>query len=263
MADPTPTPVSPRPPQEIAAPEATSGTLPTPAALPSADRLPAAPAPWGFFKGLLTGAAIEIPALSATVWLLARAGVGDPDAGFMKIMRLTTVFAGIAAVLTAAGIGRLAAYASAEGGRRRAVMVAARAHAVASAGLLIIASIPIGHVPETSKGFIPIALAGCAIGALCGALIGAVCGGTAPLGFADVWSLARKPTDALRQLLSPEDLVKLGKALGTRTSHLFEGIFVPAAKPPAEPPATGGTTPATTEAAPPAEPTKPTKPKVE
>jgi hypothetical protein len=257
MADPTPTPLSPRPPQEIAAPQATSAAPATPAALPRAERGPTAPAPWGFFKGLLTGAAIEIPALSVTVWLLARAGVGDPDAGFMRIMRLTTVFAGIAAVFTAGGIGRLAAYASAEGGRRRAVLVAARAHTVAGAGLLIIASIPLGHVPASPSGFVPIALAGCGIGALCGALIGAVCGGTAPVGFADVWSLARKPTDALRQLLSPDDLVKLGKALGTRTSHLFEGIFEPGAKPPADPPAPTGTTPATTEPAPPAEPTKP------
>ena len=247
MADPTPPPVSPRTDPEIG---------PTvPVTLPRAERMPSAPAPWGFWKGLLTGAAIEIPALSATVWLLARFGVGDPDAGFMQIMRLTTVFAGIAALFTAGGVGRLAAYASADGGRRRAVFVAARAHAVAGAGLAIIAAIPQGHVPATSLGFIPIAIAGMACGAICGALIGAVCGGVAPVGLADVWSLAKKPSEALRNLLGPEDIVKLGSALRTRTTHLFEGIFEPAPKPPEAPPET--TTPPPPEPAKPAEPAKP------
>jgi hypothetical protein len=252
MADPTPPPLSARPPPEIGE----SKGSPAAVSLPKAERLPAAPAPWGFFKGLLTGAAIEIPALAATVWLLARLGFGDADAGFMRIMRLTTVFAGIAALFTAGGIGRLAAYASAEGGRRRAMFVAARAHAVASAGLVIIAAIPLGHLPDTSWGFLPLPIAGLVCGAVCGALIGAVCGGVAPVGFGDVWSLARKPTDVLRSLVTPEDLVKLGSSLRTRTTHLFEGIFEPAAKRPEEP------------AAPPAEPTPeapadPAKPKVE
>lgn len=253
MTDPTPPLVSARPAPEIG--ESTGS--PVAPALPTRGRLPSAPAPWGFFKGLLTGAAIEIPALASTVWLLARAGFGDPDAGFMRIMRLTTVFVGIAALFTAGGIGRLAAYASAEGGRRRAVFVAARAHAVASAGLLIIAAIPLGHLPATSLGFIPLPLAGLVCGAVCGALIGAVCGGVAPVGLGDVWSLARKPTDALRHLLSPEDIIKLGSSLRTRTTHLFEGIFEPAPKRPPEPPAPPSSEPK------PAEPTEPAKPKVE
>jgi hypothetical protein len=194
--------------------------------------IPAIPARWGFWKGLLTGAAIEVPVLATTVWVLAEAGVGDPAVPFMRIMRLTAVFAGVAAVLTAAGIGRLAAHASADGGRRRAMFVAARAHAAASAGLVIIAAIPHGHLPDHSSGWLPIPLAGLVAGAICGALIGVVCGGTAPVGFADVWSLARKPSVALRQLLGPEDLVRLGSALGTRTRSLFEGIFDPAPLPP-------------------------------
>ena len=210
MSDPTTSTVAPRPRGEI----------------------PAIPARWGFFKGLLTGAAIEIPALALTVWTLARLGVGDPEAGFMRIMRLTTVFAGFAAVLTAGGIGRLAAYASAAGGRRRAILVSARAHAIASAGLVMIATIPHGHLPVSSWGWLPMPLAGLVAGLVCGALIGAVCGGAAPVGFAEVWSLARKPSDALRQLLSPDDIIKLGSALRTRTTHLFEGIFEPAPLPP-------------------------------
>lgn len=239
MADPTPPTVSPRPPPEI-------GSGPAPK-----------PAPWGFVKGLLTGAALEIPALAATVWLLARIGVGDPDAGFMQIMRLTTVFAGVAAVLTAAGIGRLAAHASAEGGRRRAMFVAARAHAVAGAGLVIIAAIPLGHLPAKPIGFIPLPLAGLVSGAICGALIGAVCGGTAPVGFSDVWSLAKKPSEALRMLLGPEDIVKLGTALRTRTTSVFHGIFEPAPKPPGETPAATPPVPPPPEPPPPGESVSP------
>src|SRR6188474_3125754 len=88
---------------------------------------PAFPPRWGFFKGLLTGMVIEVPALTIGVWLLARMGVGNSDAEIMSILRLTAVFAGVAAVLTAAGIGRLAAYASVDkpGGRRHAMYIAA------------------------------------------------------------------------------------------------------------------------------------------
>ena len=222
--------------------------------------IPAIPARWGFFKGLLTGAAIEIPVLAAAVWTLSRLGVGDPGVGFMRIMRLTTVFAGVAALLTAGGIGRLAAHASAAGGRRRAVFVSARAHAVASAGLVMIATIPHGHLPLAGWGWLPIPIAGVVAGLMCGALIGAVCGGTAPVGFADVWSLACKPSDALRQLLSPDDIIKLGSALRTRTTNLFEGIFDPAPPPPKPgepaPPDPNAPTPPAAATAPPAAPPK-------
>jgi hypothetical protein len=236
MSEPTKPSVSPRPRGEI----------------------PAIPARWGFFKGLLTGAAIEIPVLATAVWTLSRLGVGDPDAGFMRIMRLTTVFAGVAALLTAGGIGRLAAYASASGGRRRAIFVSARAHAIASAGLAMIATIPHGHLPPSGWGWVPIPVAGLVAGLVCGALIGAVCGGTAPVGFGDVWSLARKPSDALRQLLSPDDIIKLGSALRTRTTNLFEGIFEPAPLPPkaADVAPPDPTAPPPTATAPPAAPPK-------
>lgn len=232
MSDPSTTPVTARPRGEI----------------------PAIPARWGFFKGFLTGAAIEIPVIALTVWSLSRLGIGDPEVGFMRIMRLTTVFAGIAALFTAGGIGRLAAYASAAGGRRRAIFVSARAHAMASAGLVMIATIPHGHLPASSWAWLPIPLAGMVAGIVCGAVIGAVCGGTAPVGFADVWQLARKPSDALRQLLSPDDIIKLGSALRTRTTHLFEGIFEPAppAPKPGEPAPPATTTPPAAAATPPA-----------
>jgi hypothetical protein len=176
-----------------------------------------------------------------TVWVVGRLGVGDSDAALMQLMRLTAVFAGIAAVLTAAGIGRLAAYAMVEGGRRRALYVAARAHAVATAGLVVIAAIPHGHIDFASAWWLVLPGAGLVTGALCGVMIGAICTSQGSVGLADVWSLTRKPSEALRTLLSPADLVRLGSALRTRTTNLFEGIFDPAPPPPtpgdgAEPP---------------------------
>lgn len=212
------------------------------------------PASWGFTKGLLTGAAIEIPVLAATVWLLAVFGVGAQDVPFMQIMRLTAAFAGVAALLTAGGIGRLAAHAAVEG-RGRAMWVAARAHAAASAGLVIIAAIPHGGLPMNPWGWLPLPAAGLVAGALCGLLIGAVCGGAAPVNLADVWSLARKPTDAIGQLLGPRDLVKLGAALRDRTTHLFEGIFEPAPKPPEGPKTDLPPPPSTAQASAPSQPT--------
>lgn len=188
----------------------------------------------------MTGVVIEIPALAAGVWVLARLGVGDRDVAFMKILRLTTLFAGVAAVLTAGGIGRLAAHASIEkpGGRRRAMLVGARAHAAASAGLIIIAAIPHGHLPEHKMGWLALPAMGAIVGIACGAILGAVCGAATPVRIGDVMAAAiKRPSEALRQLLDPEDLLKLGAAVRDRTVHMFEGIFEPAERRPDEPPA--------------------------
>lgn len=200
---------------------------------------PAFPPRWGFFKGLLTGVVIEVPALAFGVWLLARFGVGDRAAPFGKILRLGAVFAGVAAVLTAAGVGRLAAYASVDkiGGRRHAMRVAAQAHAAAGAGLILIAAIPQGKLPESVIGWLAIFAMGGVIGAGCGAAIGAVCGGAAPVRIGDVMAVAiKRPSEALRQLLDPEDLIKLGAAVRKRTTTLLDGLFEPAERPPGEEP---------------------------
>jgi hypothetical protein len=207
---------------------------------------------WGFWKGLVAGVAIEVPALTAAVWALAELGIGNPDVPIMRVLRLTAVFAGVAAIFTAGGIGRLAAYASIDGGRKRAMVVAARAHAAASAGLVLIAAIPHGQLPGYSLAWLGFPAAGAVIGAACGVVIGLVCGGTAPVELGDVWSLARRPSEALRSWLDPRELVRLGAAVRHRTSHLFEGMFDPAPPPPAaearpappEPPAPGAPPPA-------------------
>jgi hypothetical protein len=179
---------------------------------------------WGFWKGMLAGVAVEVPALTAAVWVLAQLGIGNPEVPVMRIMRLTTVFAGVAALFTAGGIGRLAAYASIDGGRRRAVFVAARAHAVASGGLVMIAAIPHGQLPGHSPAWLAFPAGG--------AVVGVVCSGPAPVDLSDVWSLARLPSVALRHWLDPRELVRLGAAVRQHTSHLFEGMFDPAPPPP-------------------------------
>ena len=69
-------------------------------------------------------------------------------------------------------------------------------------------------------------------GAASGTLIGLVCGGTAPVELSDVWSLARRPSEALRSWLDPRELVRLGAAVRHRTTNLFEGMFDPAPLPP-------------------------------
>ena len=202
----------------------------------------------GFWKGMLTGVVVEVPALTAAVWGLAQLGYGNADAPLMRIMRLTTVFAGVAAILTAGGIGRLAAYASMDGGRKRAVFVAARAHAVASAGLVVIAAIPHGQLPGRSLDWLAFPAGGLVVGAACGAAIGVMCGGAAPVELSEVWSLARRPSVALRSWLDPRELVRLGAAVRHHTSHLFEGMFDPAPLPP------------TSEAKPPTDPSAKSKP---
>lgn len=203
-----------------------------PASTRSHREIPAQKPRWAFWKGLLTGAAIEIPLIAVTVWVVARFGIGNANAGFMPVVRLTAVFAGLAALLTAGGIGRLAAYTSVEKGRKRAILVAARTHAIATAGLVVIAAVPHGEIDFRNFSWLVLPGAGLLAGALCGAVIGTVCTGTSSVGFADVWSVTMKPTTALRSLLSPADLVRLGSALRTRTSTLFEGIFEPAPPPP-------------------------------
>jgi hypothetical protein len=208
----------------------------TPASVRTAREIPGQKPRWAFFKGFLTGAAIEIPLIAAAVWLAARLGVGDPNVGFMPIMRLAAVFTGVAALLTAGGIGRLAAYTSVEKGRKHAIVVAARTHAIATAGLVVIAAIPHGQIDFRDLSWLVLPATGLLAGAFCGAVIGTVCTAATSVGLADVWSVTMKPTEALRNLLSPADLVRLGSALRTRTSTLFEGIFDPAPKPPADEP---------------------------
>lgn len=121
-----------------------------------------------------------LPALGTAIWLLARAGVGNGEAGVIEVLRLTLVFAGPAALLTGGGIGRLAAEAGAARGRRHAAWVGGRTFAVAGAGLAILAAIPLGDLPVRWPGWAALLGAGALVGAGTGVLIGLAVGGRLP-----------------------------------------------------------------------------------
>ncbi|HVK74969.1 MAG TPA: hypothetical protein VM734_16685 [Kofleriaceae bacterium] len=147
-----------------------------------------------------------IPLCALAVWTLARLGLGNGSATMIDCLRMASVFSGLAAVLTAGGVGRLSAQASVEGtgGRRRAALVGARAMAAGGAALTLIAAIPLGHVPTEPWGWLAIAAAGALAGAVGGALIGVACGGQVPtLTELGVWPI--EPIGWTRDLLGLDD----------------------------------------------------------
>jgi hypothetical protein len=188
---------------------------------------------WGFLKGLVVGAIVEVPTFAAALWLLGRQKLVAPSE-FMHLLRLTAAFAGVAAVLTAGGIGRVAAYASirGRGGRLRSTYVASATHAVAGIGIAVIAGVASELFTNVHSTWIWISVAGVVAGAACGAMIGAVCGGPSPIRAADIFALAKKPTDALFTILGPEDLVRLGTKVKDRATQVTDGLFDPAELPP-------------------------------
>jgi hypothetical protein len=100
---------------------------------------------------------------------------GDSAVAFEQILRLTYLFAGVPATLTAGGIGRLAARVSASRRQprvRRAMWVAGRAFAVAGIGLILIAAIPLGQLPEDLWRWWLFAATGLVVGGATGAVIG-------------------------------------------------------------------------------------------
>jgi hypothetical protein len=133
-----------------------------------------------FWKGAGTGVLVVIPLVAFAVWGAAKVGVTHHRDGVIACLRMTVIFAGIAAVLTAGGVGRLAAEASAEGGRPRAVLVGARAMAAGGAALTMIAAIPHGHLPMTPAGWVALAALGAIAGAGGGTVIGLACAGELP-----------------------------------------------------------------------------------
>ena len=177
---------------------------PAPAARPGNDKrfLRVRPPRWGFLKGAAIGTVAGIPGFALLAWLLAHAGFGD-EVPLPRVLRFTAIFAGAATVLTAGGVGRLCAQASVDrgGGRLRAMWIGARTYGLAGAGLVLIAMIPHGGMPLEHWRWGVIAVAGGFGGALLGMLLGLGCGGPAPLSLADVLSLARRPANALRELL--------------------------------------------------------------
>jgi hypothetical protein len=155
------------------------------------------PPRWPFLRGLIAGVLVVIPLTALVVWAVAVLGTGQ-DLSLVQVTRTAALFAGVAAVLTAGGIGRLAAEASATGGKTRGVYVGARTQAVASAGLVVIAALPQGAL-ATTGGWIGLAVVGAASGAAAGAVIGFACSAARPVALSDVVALARWPQEAIRR----------------------------------------------------------------
>lgn len=186
------------------------------------------PPRWGFWKGLLVGIILEIPAISAAVFALPRLGLGQA-APAMLVVRMTSLFAGLPALLTSGGIGRLAAYESVKRPRREAIARGAGVHALAGVMLTFIAALPHGYLPSTALGWVALSAMGATAGALCGAAIGVMCTGAPPRQVTEMISLVKRPGVTLRQLIDSEDLGRIGAAMRSRASQMFDGLLDPAA----------------------------------
>jgi hypothetical protein len=152
----------------------------------------------------------------------------------MEIVRTTTLFAAVPAVLTAGGLGRLAAHRSVERTRRAAILHTCAVHALAGTLLLLIALIPQELFPSSVWTWAALVALGALAGAACGAAIGVVCAGETPRQVSDVLSLVRLPAATLRQLIDSEDLSRLGAAVRHRATTMFDGLLEPAAPRPDE-----------------------------
>jgi hypothetical protein len=155
------------------------------------------PPRWPFLRGAVAGVLVVIPLTALVVWAVAILGAGHA-LSLVQVTRTAALFAGLAAVLTAGGIGRLAAEASATGGKTRGVWIGARTQAIASAGLVVIAALPQGEL-ETMSGWIVLAVVGALSGAVAGAVIGFACSAARPVALSDVVALARWPQEAIRR----------------------------------------------------------------
>lgn len=191
------------------------------------------PAPWAFAKGVLVGGIVEIPVLSGATYLLAR--LAESQVPAMEIVRTTTLFAGLPALITAGGLGRLAAHECAQRSRRGAILHTCAVHALASMLLVLIAAIAQDLWPTSGLRWVALASAGALAGASAGAAIGVVCAGATPRQVTDVLSLVKLPAATLRQLIDSEDLGRLGAAVRHRASLVFDGLLEPAAPRPEEP----------------------------
>lgn len=165
--------------------------------------------PPGFAKGALVGLIVLIPAVAAAVVAFARGARTEVIPGMIEALRLTAVFAGLPAVLTAGGVGRLAGQASVAGGRRGGIWAGARTLAVAGGALVVIAAVACQVIPGSRPGWVALIAAGMVGGALAGALVGLACGGPLPtLGDLGVWPGDVNLTEAVERVV--------GRAIGRR-----------------------------------------------
>ncbi len=140
------------------------------------------PPRWGFLKGALLGFVFALPVTATAVWVLAHLGLGDPTS-YRRTLRFALVFAGIPAMLSAGGAGRVAARAAiarATTPVRRSVRAGALTFAPAGAGLVLLTALALGG-PASRAGWGFLALIGIGCGLVVGGVIGLWAGSPIPV----------------------------------------------------------------------------------
>lgn len=167
----------PKPAVEAAAPVAELEVPPTREvrARTETAALPVPPPPFGFLKGAVLGLVLLLPLAALACYLLARIGIGDPDTSYTQVISFVAVFGGLPGILSAGGVGRVAArtaVAPRRGGTGWSILVSAAACTVIGAGVVILSVVPLGEVPTTSERWLWITGFGGGAGLMCGIMIG-------------------------------------------------------------------------------------------
>jgi hypothetical protein len=129
-----------------------------------------------FLRGAIVAMMVALPATAGAAMFLSSIDVGgDPLAPFERVLAFAAVFAGVPALISIGGVGRLAARASAFAPRRRtaaAISAALPACGAIGAGLTILTLVPLGAVPASTEDWALAAGAGVVAGFVPGAILG-------------------------------------------------------------------------------------------
>jgi hypothetical protein len=129
-----------------------------------------------FLKGALLGCVIGIPLFAALTYGLTLLGMRAVPYSFEHVFFIVAALGGLPLILSAGGVGRLAARASIAPRRRPmlgGVVAAARALAVAGLGVVLIALTAVGGFPLSEREWALAAGAGVLGGLALGSLVGA------------------------------------------------------------------------------------------
>ncbi|ACY16152.1 hypothetical protein [Haliangium ochraceum] len=132
------------------------------------------PPRWSALKGFGTGLLAAPVALTLAILGLAHLGVGTPRGSLLYVLAVTAAFTALPAALTWSGIGRVAArrVVAPRGSLEKAIRMAQLSGAVAGAGLIFLAAIPLQALTTQRADYGWFALAGAVAGAIVGALAG-------------------------------------------------------------------------------------------
>ena len=134
---------------------------------------------WAFWRGVVVGLTLGVPAVAAATWLVAHHLEAPNVLGFDRSLLFACIFAGLPAMVTGGGVARVAARRSiryAQESPMRAVtqasMAAARNYAVAGIAHVFLTAIPLGLLSSNRPQWVWWITAGALQGAMVGAVIG-------------------------------------------------------------------------------------------